>query len=112
MMVCPRCGGTNYKVVDSRNAGSTDKGVVRKRLCLNCGRRWTTNEIFDWDAEELLLWKKVKKLLHIRLDENCYECNEADFILNYDPALKKYVLICEKVSVCKYIDKRRWRMAK
>ena len=105
MMVCPRCGGTNYKVVDSRNTGSISKGVVRKRVCLSCGRRWTTYEIPDYDAEELPLWKKVKKLLDIRLDENCYECSEADFALNLDATLRKFALTCKKDSVCKYLDK-------
>lgn len=105
MMVCPRCGGTNYKVVDSRNAGSTDKGVVRKRVCLSCGRRWTTNEIFDWDAEELLLWKKLKKALDIQLNEACLECDKSDFSLRYNFALKKYTPTCEKARVCEYIDK-------
>lgn len=105
MMVCPRCGGTNYKVIDSRNAGSTDKGVVRKRLCLNCGMRWTTNEIFDWDAEELLLWKKLKKALDIRVNEICLECDKSDFALGYNAAFKKYILTCKKANVCKYLDK-------
>ena len=105
MMVCPRCGGTNYKVIDSRNAGNTDKGIVRKRLCLNCGIRWKTNEIFDWDAEDLLLWKKLKKALDIQLNEICLECDKYDFTLCYNAALKKYTFTCKKASVCKYIDK-------
>lgn len=46
-----------------------------------------------------------KKMLDIQVDEKCYECNEADFALNPDTALRKYTLTCEKASVCKYLDK-------
>lgn len=109
MMVCPRCGGTNHKVIDSRNVGNTDKGIIRKRLCLNCGKRWKTNEIFDCDAEELLLWKKLKKALDIQLNEECLKCNKSDFSLRYNFTLKKYTPTCEKAKVCEYINKQECR---
>jgi len=39
---CPYCGSLQTNVVDSR----TDEGgrIMRRRSCLKCGRRWTTEE--------------------------------------------------------------------
>jgi len=42
-MLCPRCGSAGTKVIDSR---LIDNGfaVRRRRLCPNCGMRFTTHE--------------------------------------------------------------------
>ncbi len=40
-MKCPYCGGSNFKVIDSRDASG---GVRRRRQCLGCGSRFTTYE--------------------------------------------------------------------
>jgi len=42
-MVCPYCGKNNDKVVDSRS-WNKGKAIRRRRLCLNCKRRFTTVE--------------------------------------------------------------------
>jgi len=40
-MTCPRCRCTRSKVVDKRNSYG---GVRRRRMCLQCGFRFTTEE--------------------------------------------------------------------
>ena len=40
-MRCPYCGFSDTKVTDSRD---TDDGIRRRRECLSCGQRFTTNE--------------------------------------------------------------------
>ncbi len=40
-MKCPYCGGSNSRVVDSRDASD---GVRRRRCCLDCDSRFTTYE--------------------------------------------------------------------
>ncbi len=41
MMLCPSCDSENSKVVDSRHS---QEGVRRRRECVSCGRRFTTDE--------------------------------------------------------------------
>ncbi len=42
-MRCPKCGGLEDKVIDSR--GSRDGALIRRRReCLQCGTRFTTRE--------------------------------------------------------------------
>jgi transcriptional repressor NrdR len=41
---CPVCGGRNTKVVDSRDSRD---GVRRRRVCNECGHRFTTRERID-----------------------------------------------------------------
>jgi transcriptional repressor NrdR len=41
---CPVCGGRNTKVVDSRDSRD---GVRRRRVCSECGHRFTTRERID-----------------------------------------------------------------
>lgn len=43
-MECPVCGGRNTKVVDSRDSRD---GVRRRRVCNECGHRFTTRERID-----------------------------------------------------------------
>jgi transcriptional repressor NrdR len=40
-MNCPYCGYHDSKVIDSRNV---NEGIRRRRQCLNCGARFTTQE--------------------------------------------------------------------
>lgn len=40
-MKCPYCGNNKSEVVDSRPQVDV---IRRRRLCLNCGKRWTTHE--------------------------------------------------------------------
>ena len=42
-MRCPRCSRTEDKVIDSRTARSGDV-IRRRRICANCGYRFTTYE--------------------------------------------------------------------
>ena len=45
-MKCPYCGYSESKVIDSR---PTDEGerIRRRRECLNCAKRFTTNEVIE-----------------------------------------------------------------
>lgn len=43
MVRCPRCSGTEDKVIDSRTADD-GAAIRRRRECLACGRRFTTYE--------------------------------------------------------------------
>ena len=44
---CPKCGWPVNKVSDSR---PVDKGIRRRRVCEECGHRWTTYEftVKEW----------------------------------------------------------------
>lgn len=42
-MKCPFCSANNDKVIDSR-AAEGGMSIRRRRLCLNCGKRFTTYE--------------------------------------------------------------------
>ncbi|RRD38943.1 transcriptional repressor NrdR [Leptotrichia sp. OH3620_COT-345] len=42
-MKCPFCGSENTKVIDSR-AYSDGNSIKRRRVCENCGKRFTTHE--------------------------------------------------------------------
>ncbi|MCC6036844.1 MAG: hypothetical protein LASZOEIN_000775 [Candidatus Fervidibacter sp.] len=42
-MLCPRCGASGTKVIDSRLIDN-GSAVRRRRLCPNCGMRFTTHE--------------------------------------------------------------------
>jgi transcriptional repressor NrdR len=48
-MRCPKCGGQDDKVIDSRTSreGST---IRRRRECLGCGNRFTTYEEIERDG--------------------------------------------------------------
>ena len=43
IMLCPHCGATDTKVVDSRPSPD-DMSIKRRRECLECGARFTTFE--------------------------------------------------------------------
>ena len=70
-MRCPKCGSGDTRVVDSREAANA---VRRRRLCENCGNRFTTYERVettkplvvkrDGTREE---WNRVKLLEGVRI---------------------------------------------
>ena len=45
-MKCPYCGELESKVIDSRPTEDGEK-IRRRRECLRCGKRFTTNEIAE-----------------------------------------------------------------
>ncbi|MBN1475680.1 transcriptional repressor NrdR [Candidatus Sumerlaeota bacterium] len=45
-MICPHCGSSNNRVVNSRDA-QNGTAVRRRRECLNCGERFTTFETIE-----------------------------------------------------------------
>jgi transcriptional repressor NrdR len=55
-MLCPFCGKDNDKVIDSR---SSDQGrtIRRRRVCIDCDRRFTTYERVE-EAVRLMVIKK------------------------------------------------------
>ncbi|MGK9450324.1 NrdR family transcriptional regulator [Acidithiobacillus caldus] len=56
-MLCPKCGSSKHRVIDSRQY---DFGVRRRRECLECGERFSTVEIRK--SEYASLQKKSKLL--------------------------------------------------
>jgi len=54
-MKCPRCKADNDKVVDSR-ASEGGESIRRRRMCIECGRRYTTYERIE--ESPLLVIKK------------------------------------------------------
>ena len=55
-MNCPYCGYHDSKVIDSRNV---NEGVRRRRQCLSCGSRFTTQE--QLQSASLFVIKKDKR---------------------------------------------------
>ena len=53
-MRCPKCGGDDDKVLDSR-AARAGAAIRRRRECLTCGYRFTTYE--EIDRDEVLVVK-------------------------------------------------------
>ena len=45
-MKCPYCGGTDSKVLDSRNSEESNS-IRRRRECLSCNKRFTTFEAIE-----------------------------------------------------------------
>lgn len=54
-MECPKCQGTQSKVIDSRPA-EAGQAIRRRRQCLNCGHRFNTYERIE--ATTLLVVKR------------------------------------------------------
>ncbi len=42
-MICNRCNGSNIKVIESRDV-IDDQAIRRRRMCIDCGNRFTTDE--------------------------------------------------------------------
>jgi transcriptional repressor NrdR len=79
-MFCPRCNFQDTKVVDSR---PIDKTVRRRRECLNCGFRFTTEEelrAFDLYVEKrngtIVFFNKEKLEYGIKKSFNKRRINE------------------------------------
>lgn len=51
-IVCPFCGSSQHKVVDSR-PGRDRRSQVRLRECLECDHRFPTQELYDPTAKRL-----------------------------------------------------------
>ena len=87
-MSCPRCGSINTKVIDSKNNEKQD-GIVRRRKCLKCGKRWNTTELYS----ELIPIKKkpvslsYKKSVLRELNNYRHQAIEAAKELCYDPSV-------------------------
>ncbi|MDO8467927.1 MAG: transcriptional regulator NrdR [Nanoarchaeota archaeon] len=45
-MECPYCSSTRFKVTNKRNS---EEGIRRRRECLKCGKRFTTQEKIEKD---------------------------------------------------------------
>ena len=56
-MKCPYCGEVESKVIDSRPADDGER-IRRRRECLGCGKRFTTNEVVE--TVPLMVVKKDK----------------------------------------------------
>lgn len=54
-MKCIYCGYHDSKVIDSRTTAESDS-IRRRRVCYNCGKRWTTYETSE--AMPILVIKK------------------------------------------------------
>ncbi|MGI6020026.1 MAG: transcriptional regulator NrdR [Lachnospiraceae bacterium] len=54
-MKCPYCGNANTKVVDSRPMDD-DAAIRRRRLCENCGKRFTS-----YEKAEIIPLRVIKK---------------------------------------------------
>lgn len=54
-MRCPKCGGPEDKVIDSR-ASREGRAIRRRRVCLACGHRYTTYEQIE--RSELVVVKR------------------------------------------------------
>ena len=54
-MRCPKCGGQEDKVVDSR-ASREGATIRRRRECIPCGHRFTTYEVIEHD--QLMVMKR------------------------------------------------------
>ncbi len=52
-MKCPHCGFNDSKVVDSR-LNKEETAIRRRRLCLECGRRYTTFEKVEPSIPEII----------------------------------------------------------
>ncbi len=65
-MRCTNCGGMT-KVVDSRN--SSYKRKYRRRLCLECGKRFSTWEVVAKEAEKLQALRVIIQRLIQELPE-------------------------------------------
>lgn len=44
MMICAFCGSSQTKILDSREKDNT---VRRRRICMTCGKRYSTVEILE-----------------------------------------------------------------
>lgn len=57
-MVCPKCNSNNVMTIDSRRHEQTTR---RRKLCADCGERWSTLEV---SMEEYKSLMKIKSSLY------------------------------------------------
>lgn len=72
MIACPKCGGTRVGVLDSRKKGADGKDdsqnfVWRRRICKECGEKYTTYEIVSRHYDQLMnfadFYEQIRKLV-------------------------------------------------
>jgi transcriptional repressor NrdR len=60
---CPKCGFGYSNVIDARQSGIAKR---RRRVCSQCGLRYTSYEMLDFDYEKLMEERKqTKKAIQI-----------------------------------------------
>jgi transcriptional repressor NrdR len=60
---CPKCGSGYSNVIETKRSGNAKK---RRRTCSNCGLRYTSYEMLDFDYEKLMSERnKIKKAINI-----------------------------------------------
>jgi len=62
-MKCDKCGSNQLIITNTR---STDWGVKRTRICLDCGNHMATIEVSKITDEAIISLKKSKKLTRKR----------------------------------------------
>jgi len=58
-MKCPKCKSSDHRVTDSRSSG--DNSHRRRRLCDNCGNKFTTYEVLGEFVEKRYSRPRVMK---------------------------------------------------
>lgn len=61
VLKCPKCGGVNAKIIDSRGAGSEGMMIRRRRACPDCGERYTG---WEFHATRASVRRFLKALKH------------------------------------------------
>ena len=57
-MNCPKCGCGYSNVIETKPAGNAKR---RRRVCSQCGLRYTSYEMLDFDYQKLMEERKKKK---------------------------------------------------
>lgn len=82
-MLCPSCKSTNNKVIDSR---LTEGGAVirRRRVCLDCDRRFTTKERVETEVRLIVIKADGQRVPYSRdkivngVERACHKLNVGD----------------------------------
>lgn len=121
-MRCPRCGSTQSKVIDSRGS-KDDRTIKRRRECLDCAHRYTTQESIL--GEDVPVRKrngtmqdfqpeKIRASILKALDKRAIDAEQLELMVNQivESIRQENVLevtsaaIAEKVMECLYrVDK-------
>ena len=72
-MICPKCKGTNSKVVDTRERSLTH---WRRRECCSCGYRFNTTEYYVKDALNVGHKKTGAKLHAKQISKRYQSCDD------------------------------------
>lgn len=57
-MTCPKCGSYQHHVYDSRYTHE-GQGKYRRRVCLDCGYHWGSQEVPIEDYKRLVRYKEI-----------------------------------------------------